>query len=65
MDGLDEKEEQKEEKKPEYDATHIDEYGMVVTKENLSLIQGKITKLLKENFTVRIQATRQKDFKLE
>jgi hypothetical protein len=59
-------EEKEEERKPEKaDATHIDEYGLIINKENFELVKPKISKLLEQGFTVTIRGVKQKDFKLE
>lgn len=66
MEGFDMMdEEKKEEKKVSTDATHIDQYGIVVTKANLEKIKERLAKLLEKGFTINISATKQDDFNIE
>lgn len=70
MDGMEDsieqkKEEIKKETKEETDATHIDTYGMFITKENAVVVPEKIENLLNKGFIIEIQARKQTDFKLK
>ncbi len=63
---MDEFEEMKQEtKEATSDATQLQEYGIIVRKDNMDKIQAKISTLFEKGFTVKIIATKQSDFMLE